>query len=573
MTHFTFIPKINVPCKVLTVIILLQFVFLYSHGTSSITGFLLCDNPPMISIEPSEISVCGTTAQTFTITLLGGTSYAVITHNGFGGVSQDTITQSTAITYSPDVLDSGNFVSISFTTNDPDEDLPDCESYTAIANLQLLPTPQATVTVTQGGVCGESSQATVTPGYVNYTWSIWSISGDWDSFPGINNNTMSWSYNAPFNVTVTNEYGCTTSLSGNFSTNPYPYNTPPPTPVFDFVICGGNCCEGGEYEIFFYIPFGGVPITPSSNYVTGPNGFYQDLGSNTNFSVTLNENIIGSYTFYASYGGGCYSSETWTLSTDFYNNSTNFYASLYPIYTENCITGFSVNITQPANPFVESYVAESETGSYSQTGSIFNSLPPGTYTVWANTNCNTKMLGTYTVPNSLAISSTLIFQPDDTYLGIVEASGGIPPYTYTQLTNDGSIELPEGYNNNMVLGYLSEPVTIVVSDSNGCTDTVTLSQTVSVPLLESGTNLAPIIYPNPAKKGMVNINLNKFLLNGNLVVSVYSTDGRSFAALPLQSSKDTDILITFLNSLEIGIYLVRIISNNQSFVAKFVIIN
>jgi len=103
-----------------------------------------------------------------------------------------------------------------------------------------------------------------------------------------------------------------------------------------------------------------------------------------------------------------------------------------------------------------------------ETTAIATGLSAGTYTVTVNgmNGCGTKKTITITQPAAITdtITSTVATCIDTNGSMGVSASGGISPYTY--------IWNPGGYNKASVSDLSSGTYTVIISDANGCKDTI-----------------------------------------------------------------------------------------------------
>jgi len=273
----------------------------------------------------------------------------------------------------------------------------------------------------------------------NYLWSTGATSEDL-------NNLAAGTYT----VTVTDNNGCTFNTSATIS-------QPPGSLTTSISISQNVSCFGGNN--------GSIDLTASSG--TPPYTFQWSNGETTEDISNLS---AGTYTVTVTDANGCFAVQSGTINQPTAALSVTLNAS----QNANCFAGsdgsIDVTVAQGTSPYTYIW-------SNGESTEDISNLAAGTYTVTVTdaNGCTETLSATISQPSG-ALSATLnssqnvnCFAGSDGQIDLT-VTQGTPPYTYNW--NNG--ETTEDINNLPAGTY-----TVIVTDANGCTET--LSATITQP--------------------------------------------------------------------------------------------
>jgi large repetitive protein len=249
-----------------------------------------------------------------------------------------------------------------------------------------------------------------------------------------------------YNYTVTGANGCTTT--GTF--------TIAPGPVCCSVTASGTniACSGGTSGTATATPVGLAPYT------------YSWTGGQT--TQTASNIGAGSYTVTMTDASGCVATANVTITQP--PALTGTLAATNVSCNGACNGSISVTASGGTPPYQYSI-----NGGTFQTGTAFTALCNGTYAVTIRdaNNCTAVINQNITQPPALTLTQgTLVPTTCGANNGsaTVSAGGGTAPYSY-------SIDGGAGQTGTTFNGLAAGPHTIVVTDSHGCTQTITVTIT------------------------------------------------------------------------------------------------
>lgn len=381
----------------------------------------------------------------------------------------------------------------------------DTESIT-VANS---PVPQLTVTTNIGATCNLPNgqitvEATNYTGTADYIWGA----------PAVSNTATATGLSVgSYSVTISDDLGCTASLTIPVS------NTPPPSVsgITNDANCGLN-----NGSINLNISGGTVPFSfnwlPTSAIGQNPTGL-----------------AAGNYTVTVTDGNSCTSSSTFTV-----------FAGLPPIVVVNNITHASCGLPNGAIS-VSGDVGEAPF-DYDWSGGLFNgfgnqnNVAAGTYTVTVTDNNGCTATESITINSSqgpaLSPAGTTPATCGNTNgSAAVTATGGVGNLTYNW-SAAGAGNTPSAIN------LAAGTYTVTVTDTNGCSDT----ESVTVPAVSGPSILAPIV-------------VNETCGNANGSVAINVTGGTT----PYSYQWSNDVLLNNSNNnnLAAGSYSVTVTDGNN----------
>jgi hypothetical protein len=203
-------------------------------------------------------------------------------------------------------------------------------------------------------------------------------------------------------------------------------------------------------------------------------------------------------------------------------------------------------------------VASGGVGSYTYiwspvggTGATASNLTAGTYTctVTDSTGCSATASSTITQPAQLSVTiDSLVAVPCHTSLWAV-VSGGKPGYTYKWT--------PGGATTDTIKNRCTGNYKVVVTDSNGCKDSVTVSLAIAG-IAEISNNNNFRIYPVPAS-GQLNLDIKNRTF-GLIDMQIFDITGRK---VDEQKPEPNSSHLTFdVSKLENGNYFLRLIGKD-----------
>jgi len=404
--------------------------------------------------------------------------------------------------------------------------------------VSILPTPIANAGADQSVCLGQSTVLTATGGN-SYSWNT-----------GQNSATITVSpiQTTAYGVTVTNSNGCTGSDSVLVT-----ITTP------EFTVSGLNgpsplivCIDESSYTVFFTINGGSPPFVVNGNQLP--------FSSNVFTSEVI---FTPTYSFIISDNTGCiYQLQgTATCST----------ACLTPIVVQpaldngGCIDGFTLVAEPPTDPLPSSNLYSID-GYTFQNDPTFTNLNEGTYQIFVNSDCGVWNIGSFSMPSgTLQIEAVATLQSNGTYLVTAEVSGGTPLYTY--LWSNGAT------GNTAYLSSFNEPITVTVTDKNGCQQTFTLTPTTVVGVQPVNEPIQLSLYPNPSTNGLFYLDVATTLtLYQQSYVTLFDVTGRKLDYFQLPFSFTEKNYELDLQHYDSGIYLVHVQIGNLKYVFKAVVI-
>ncbi|WP_369769399.1 PKD domain-containing protein [Flavobacterium sp. WC2416] len=235
---------------------------------------------------------------------------------------------------------------------------------------------------------------------------------------------------------------------------------------------------------------GGIPFSSGSPYLiswTGPNGFISSSSNISNLAP-------GNYDLSITDTGGCPITKTYTITepndiiigTDLHKNITCF----------NKADG-SVAITVSGGTLNYSYAWTKDGSPYSTSEDISN-LAPGTYIISVSDakNCGPKT-ATFTITEPPILDVSLISKTDLLCSGqpsgaiAINVVGGTAPYNYAWTGPNGFIS-----SNKDLAGIAAGTYNLAVTDSSGCSKTLSVTLTQPSEIIITATTTPIICYGN-----------------------------------------------------------------------------
>ncbi|MCH8318719.1 MAG: T9SS type A sorting domain-containing protein, partial [Bacteroidetes bacterium] len=224
----------------------------------------------------------------------------------------------------------------------------------------------------------------------------------------------------------------------------------------------------------------------------------------------------------------------------------------------SCNGDTSKSITVSATGGISPYEYSSD-GVNFQISSTLSGLAAGNYDIYVRdaNNCRDTTFSV-TITDPPALSGTL-GSTDESFAGAndgtvwVNASGGIPPYSY--------LWMPGSMTGDSITGLSPDTFTVTVTDSNGCiftgTDTV-FSGPVGINELFNELNNVKL-YPNPANK--------KLYVEGEDIVKVILYDLMGKIILVTQTNIRQWVSLD-ISTLKDGIYMLKVVGKNNVYTRK-----
>ncbi|MBK8557488.1 MAG: SprB repeat-containing protein [Lewinellaceae bacterium] len=277
-------------------------------------------------------------------------------------------------------------------------------------------------------------------------------------FGGANGRALAVAHGGDGNYTYTWSNGGTTALQTNLSVGAH-----------NVTVADGQGCTTID-SIYFTQPpplFANASGGSNSTLLAAPSGGvspYTLLWSNGDTSFQQTAVVPGNYTVTVSDALGCSNNESVTITASScllsaYLASSNI--SCYGI-NDGQITLTPLNATEPVT-------IKWSTG---EDGLLLDQLGPGNYSVTISDASGCSQIHSTTIWGPQALAADFFVHQDqdcpnafDAYLGS-NASGGTPPYQYAW---------SNGAQTNLNLYLTTGPYTVTVSDSKGCTTTLSSS--------------------------------------------------------------------------------------------------
>jgi hypothetical protein len=429
-------------------------------ASSSITKTFTITQPPAIVITPisqTNIACFGGNSGAAQVTASGGTgalSYNWTPGNPTGD-GTGSVTGLTAQVYTVTVTDA-NLCAATRTFN--------------ITQPPALVTSGSQNNVSCFGGSNGSATVTVTGGVptYSYNWTPGNPSGD-------GTNAVTGLTAQTYTVTVTDANGCQITRTFNI--------TQPPTPVSGTTVVTNVSCFGSSN--------GAINLTPTGG--TGPYTFnWLPSGPTTEDRTGL---VAGTYTVQITDVNGC----TGTVTTSV-TQPTSPVSGTTVVTNVSCFGGSNgaINLTPNGGtgPYTFNWLPSGPT-TEDRTG-----LVAGTYTVQITdvNGCTSTVTASVTQPTSPVSGTTVVtnvacFGGSNGAINLTP-TGGTGPYTFNWL--------PSGPTTEDRTGLVAGTYTVVVTDVNGCTGTVTASVTQpSTPV--SGTTVVTNVACFGGSNGAINL--------------------------------------------------------------------
>jgi len=394
-----------------------------NHCTASTCVTIIDINLTIDSISKTDASCSGVCNGTATVHTTNG--FAPILYNWSNGATTQTITNLCAGTYKVTVTEDNGCTAI--------------DSVVINNGVNMLVTINQTSTISCNGDCTGGAVVLVQNGQAPYSYT-WSPNVG-DTGPIISNKCA-----GTYNVTVTDNNGCTATDSTTF-------NAPPALVIDSTHITNEQPCNASNN--------GSITI-----YVSGGTPPYQyNIGSGNQVSNTFNGLAAGTYTPTITDANNCQLIGAPITITE---PSVLVIDNVSGTDVTPCFGSANGTITVSVSGGVAPY--QYNIGSGNQASNIFNGLSGGTYTVTITDN-----LGCTIVANSVTINEPplltldLVSQTDVACNGActgtlqVTGNGGVSPYTYTWNPNVGA--------GNSLSNLCAGLYFATVTDQLGCTAT------------------------------------------------------------------------------------------------------
>ncbi|WP_417939915.1 MBG domain-containing protein [Flavobacterium sp. RS13.1] len=436
----------------------------FSEGTNEewgIDNFRLFATPactaPVVTTQPSNVTVCNNGNTTFSATATGATAYQwqVNTGSGFTDITNSGV-YSTATT---------NILTITGATSGMNGFLYRCvakdgscstnssSGVLSVATITLTAASQTNIAC-NGGSTGAATvnAATGGTGPYTYNWTPGTPTGD---------GTVSVSGLTPgvWTCTVTDNMGCSTTRD---------FTITQPTAISTATAAQTNVsCNGGNN--------GTASVTPS-----GGAGGYTYLWSNGATTATVTGLSAGTYTVTVTDANACTATRNFTITQP----------------TAITTTGSQTNLScNGATNGTASVIASGGAGGYtylwsnSATTATVTGLSAGTYTVTVTDANACTATRNFTITQPTAITTTgsqtnVSCNGATNGTASVIASGGAGGYTYSWA--------PSGGTAATATGLAAGNYTVTITDANACTATrnFTITQPTAITTTGSQTNVS-----------------------------------------------------------------------------------
>ncbi len=302
---------------------------------------------------------------------------------------------------------------------------------------------------------------------------------------------------------------------------------------------------------------GGSSGTALANATMG-SAPYTYAWSNGATTAQVSNLSAGSHTVTATDQGGCTATATVTISEPVVISVTTTVVNQVSCFGGNNGSA-TANATGGTTPYSYAW-------SNGETNATAVNLTAGSkaVTVTDANNCAISSAALITQPSAaLAISKVVTpVSSSGASDGAIDltVSGGTLPYTYSWSNSSTTQDISN---------LAANTYTVTVTDSKGCmaTDSTVVSESVSVPLLNSSNGVK--IYPNP-NKGNFEIDLGENM-NEDLQISVINTMGQVIFEID-----DADLIhgkanVQLMPSME-GTFILKLVSADQTRWGRFVIL-
>ena len=279
-----------------------------------------------------------------------------------------------------------------------------------------------------------------------------------------------------------------------------------------------------------------------------------------NYEITVQDNNLGYNTFYVSMNSCSIQCVT---PLDITSNIASDYNGS-PISCHNSQDGIvSASINNGAAPFTFNWSHDT-----TLTGSTIYNLGAGTYYLSVIDSNGCVGLDTISITSPNPLVSNLVSIPDtndwDVGTLIASATGGTPPYAYQW---DNSLGAP---TSDTVFNVTQGAYSITITDANGCflTEIITVDSIFNSVSIFNKINSFSIL-PNPTRH-LVNIQL-ELLETAMVGFELLDIRGQHLQAFGQEQLIEKQFQMN-LSSYSAGVYLVRLIIDNQVLTRRIVLI-
>lgn len=486
-------------------------------------------NPTITNVSNSLATICSGGSSTLSVTAFAGGG-AQLTYDWTTGESTQSITVSPSITTLYTITVSGLYGCSSSDTT------------TVIVNTgQVGPTVtlnQPTIELCQG----VASQITVV--------ATSSVSGSTFTWINANGNSISindtLTINAPnqntiYTVNVTNpSNGCVSSANATVNINP--------VPTANLTTSNSTVCANGSTVIDLTIGNTGGQAT--SSYTIN-----WSTSSLTGFSVTVNPSVTTTYNVLVTSPFGCSQSDSLTIYVD--PTLVGAIISISPSSTIQCQSNLSpIILVVTSNDPLVTYSWLPQSVMSTNDSILVNPLTTTTYTVSATNQigCVSSASATVTIDQNPIAAFTYTNDLTNTVVFNTTTAGS----TYFWTFGDNETSTLQNPTHIYALSG-TYTVTLIVTTSSGCSDTLVQSVEVSnVNVDEITGNREILVYPNPTR-GLLTVKLN--VQEKESRITVMNLVGDIVYEKCFFSSHVEEIID--LSELSKGVYLLQVTNNSD----------
>ena len=386
--------------------------------------------------------------------------------------------------------------------------------------------PAPTVSVNSGAICSGQSFTMMPTGASTYTYSN-------------GTDVVTPTSNDSYTVTGTDGNGCSNTAVSSVTVNPLPvvFSNPGNVHACGDVSATFGVSSAGTNTYQWYFEYTQLPN--DSDLIDGS---YTEINFNTD-TMTIQQVLTGNYNNYY-----VYCEVTNQYGCKAYSTNDTIWANSTPTITVNSGTicaGQSFTMTPNG----------ASTYSYSNGSSVVMPTVDATYTVTGTdlNGCENTAVSTVTVnalPSIMATTNnTLLCTGETATLSVMGAN------TYTWSTTENTSDI-------VVSPTVQTTYTVDGTDANGCSNTTTITQDVSLctGVATLSNNDALKVYPNP-NKGLFTIEVTIASK-----VTVTNALGQEIIMETFEAGKHT----VNINNESTGVYFVKVMTNNSQQIIKIV---